>query len=73
MGPCPVCYVGVLWPNGWMDQDAIGTEVGLATGNVVLDGDPAPSTERAITAPQFLAHCCVTVAHLSNVLLSVIC
>jgi len=17
-----VCYVGVLWPNGWMDQDA---------------------------------------------------
>jgi len=20
---CPVCDVGVLWPNGWMDQDAI--------------------------------------------------
>jgi len=19
---CPVCDVGVLWPNGWMDQDA---------------------------------------------------
>jgi len=19
---CPVCNVGVLWPNGWMDQDA---------------------------------------------------
>ena len=18
---CPVCGVGVLWPNGWMDQD----------------------------------------------------
>jgi len=18
---CPVCHVGVLWPNGWMDQD----------------------------------------------------
>jgi len=18
---CPVCDVGVLWPNGWMDQD----------------------------------------------------
>jgi len=18
---CPVCNVGVLWPNGWMDQD----------------------------------------------------
>jgi len=20
--PCPVCDVGVLWPNGWTDQDA---------------------------------------------------
>ena len=19
---CPVCNVGVLWPNGWIDQDA---------------------------------------------------
>jgi len=19
---CPVCNIGVLWPNGWMDQDA---------------------------------------------------
>ena len=18
---CPVCDVGILWPNGWMDQD----------------------------------------------------
>jgi len=18
---CPVCEVGILWPNGWMDQD----------------------------------------------------
>jgi len=21
---CPVCNVGVLWPNGWMDQDETG-------------------------------------------------
>ena len=42
--PCPVCYVGVLWPNGWMDQDAtaLGTEVGLGPGHIVSDGDPAP-------------------------------
>jgi len=26
---CPVCDVGVLWPNGLMDYDAVGTEVGL--------------------------------------------
>jgi len=23
---CPVCNVGVLWPNGWMDQDASSYE-----------------------------------------------
>jgi len=37
-----VCNVGVLWPNGEMDQDAIGTEVGLGPGHMVLDGDAAP-------------------------------
>jgi len=84
--------VGVLWPNGWMDQNAtwigdrprprphcvrwrpssplppkgtqppifglclllpnvrrhimmpLGTEVGLGTGHIVSDGDPAPPT-----------------------------
>jgi len=39
------CDVGVLWPNGCMDQDetrsAFGTEVGLRPGNIVLDGDTA--------------------------------
>jgi len=42
---CPVlsvCDVGVLWPNGWMDQDEIGMRVGLGSGHIVLDGDPAP-------------------------------
>ena len=36
-GPC------LLWPNGWMDEDAIGTEVDLGTGHIVLDGVPAPA------------------------------
>ena len=31
----------VLWPNGWTDQDATWTEVGLGPGDIVLDGDPA--------------------------------
>ena len=34
-GPC------LLWPNGWMDEDAT-TEVDLSSGHIVLDGDPAP-------------------------------
>jgi len=39
-----VCNIGVLWPNGWMDQEDAtwGTEVGLGPGHIVLDGDSAP-------------------------------
>jgi len=46
-GPC------LLWPNGWMDQDATlydGRPIG--TGNIVLDADPAPPP------PQVSAHVC---------------
>jgi len=56
MGPmsCPVCLsvcnVGVLWPNGWMDQDA--TWYG---GKIVLGGDPALPTERGTAAAHFSA------------------
>ena len=53
----PVGNVGVLWPNAWMDQDGIGTKVGLAPGHIVLDGDPAPPPQKKWgTAPQFSAH-----------------
>ena len=38
-GHSPVCIFGVLWPNGWMDQDALGMMVGLGPGDIVLDGD----------------------------------
>ena len=40
---CPVCNVGVLWSNGWMDQDQDATwhgGIGLCPGHNVLDGDP---------------------------------
>ena len=37
-----VCDVGVLLPNGWMDQDKLGMEVGLGPSHIVLDGDPLP-------------------------------
>ena len=51
MPVCRVCNVGVLWPNGWMDQDDIGMEVGLDPGHIVLDGDPAPPPKKKRTAP----------------------
>jgi len=53
----PVCDVGVLWPNGWTDQDETCMQVGLGPGHIVLDGDPSPLPQRG-TAPQFPAHVC---------------
>jgi len=54
----------LLWPNGWMDQDAACTEVGLGPSNVVLDRDPdAPSKGHT---PRLRPMSIVaTVAHLS--------
>jgi len=43
--PTPIFGLCLLWPNGWMDQDATwyrGT-VGFGLGHIVLDGDTAPS------------------------------
>ena len=59
-GPC------LLWPNGWMDQDAIGTKVSLAPGRIVLHEDQAPRPKSG-TDRQFSArvYCAQTVAHLS--------
>jgi len=97
---CLSCNVGVLWPNGWMDQNAtwqaygdrhrptphcvrwrpssrgtapppisahvycgkaagwikmpLGMQVGLSTGHIVLDGEPAlPSPKGAQQPPHF--------------------
>jgi len=53
-----VCNVGVLWSNGWMDQDATWyTEIGLSLGDIVLDADPASPlpTERSTAASQLFA------------------
>jgi len=35
---------------GWISMP-LGTEVGLGAGDIVLDGDPAPPTERDTSAP----------------------
>ena len=49
-GPC------LLWPNGWMDQDATWYGgIGLFLGDIVLDGaqlDPTPSHKKR-HAPNF--------------------
>jgi len=52
-GPC------LWWPNGWMDQDATGCEVGLGPGHIVLHG--------AQLTPQFSAdvYCGQMVPYLS--------
>jgi len=51
-GPC------LLWPNGWMDQDATGyggRPRRLGPGHIVLDGDPQRGTApRAIFDPCLL-------------------
>jgi len=37
-----VCNVGVLWQNGWTDQDKTWRAGRPLPGHIVLDGDPAP-------------------------------
>ena len=42
-----VCDVGVLWPNGWMDEDETWHGGRLRPGHhSVLDGDPAPHPQK---------------------------
>jgi len=38
----PVFGSCLLWPNGWMDQDATWYRGRPRPSDVVLDGDPAP-------------------------------
>jgi len=44
--PCPIFGPFLLWPNGCMDRDATGTEVGLGQDDTVLDGVPAPPSKK---------------------------
>jgi len=54
-----VCNLGVLWPNGWMDHIKLCTQIGLGRDHIVLDGDPAPLSQRGTAdSPQFSAHIC---------------
>jgi len=51
---------------GWIKMP-LGTEVGLGSGDIVLDGGPAPPRKGAQQPPNFRPMSCgKTVAHLSN-------
>jgi len=55
-------YVYCGQTAGWIKM-ALGMEVGLGQGHIVLDGEPAPLPQKGGRAPQFSAHfyCCQTV------------
>jgi len=46
--PAPIFGPCLVWQNGWMD--ALGMEVGLGPGHIVLDGNPAPPLQKVGTA-----------------------
>ena len=49
---CPVCDIGLLWPNGWMHQDGTWHGGRPRPGYIVLDGDPKKKGRN----PKFSAH-----------------
>ena len=51
-----VCDVGVLWTNGWMDQDATWYGGRPRPRRHYVRWGPAPLTESGIAAPHFSAH-----------------
>jgi len=62
-GPC------LLWPNGWVDEDATQYGSRLRPGHFVLDGFPA-IRERGTAAPLSSAHVCCGHGRPSQLLLS---
>ena len=56
---CSVCDVGVLWPIGWMDQDATWYGGRPLPRQHFLDGNPVPPMERGTAAPSPLFGPCL--------------
>ena len=52
---CPVCDVGVLWPDGWMDQDE--TRHARPCPHCVRWG-PSSTSLKGAQPPKILAHIC---------------
>ena len=54
---CPVCDIGVLWPNGWMDQDETWYDGRPRPRPHCVDGDPTPPHPKG-HSPQLSVHLC---------------
>ena len=56
--PSPILGPFLLWPNGWMHQDATWYGCRPQPGDFVLDGDPVPLRNKGAEQPppQLLAH-----------------
>jgi len=51
----PIFVPFLLWPDGWMHQDATWLEVGLGPGHFVLDGTQVLLAKKGAEHPQFSA------------------
>jgi len=56
MSVCPVCDVGVLWPNGWMEQDETWHGGRPRPRRHCVRWGPALPPEWGTAAPLFSAH-----------------
>jgi len=65
---CPVCNVGVLWPNGWMDQDATwyGSRPRPRSHCITYGDPPLPRKGAQRPSPLFGPLCSGTVVTVSN-------
>ena len=50
---CPVCYVGVLWPNGWTDQDETWHAGRTRPWPHCVRWGPSPAPRKGGGAPNF--------------------
>jgi len=55
---CPVCSVGVLWPNGWMDQNETWHAGSPRLWPHCLRWGPSSSSPKGHSPPEFSAHIC---------------
>ena len=51
--PFPIFGQFLLWPNGWMHQDATWYGCRLRPGDFVLDGESVPLSDKGAEPPNF--------------------
>jgi len=64
---CPVCDVGVLWPDGWTDQDETWHACRPRSWPYCVIWGPRSPSQGGTAPPQFSAHiCCGQMARLTK-------